>query len=149
MLAVTWPPSALAGGIAVTDAYARATIAGVKTGAVYLRITNSGDPDRLRAASTDVAARAELHRHTEENGVMFMAEVKCLVIPAGETVAFEPGSLHVMLFGVKAPLIEGSEIALTFRFEKAGEVTVQVPVRGIAAGSGKGSHGSHRGEICD
>ncbi len=133
----------------VTEAYARATIAAVKTGAVYMLITNSGGADRLRAAATPAAARAELHRHTEENGVMSMTAVKCLVIPAGETVAFEPGSLHVMLFGVTSPLLEGSEIALTLRFDEAGEVTVQVPVRGIAAGAGEGGRGSHRVEICD
>jgi hypothetical protein len=80
---------------------------------------------------------------------MSMAEVKCLWIPAGETVTFAPGLLHVMLFGVRSPLIEGNEIALKLVFDNAGEVNVKVPVRSIAAGSGAGNGHSHGLKICD
>jgi copper(I)-binding protein len=138
-----------AGGLAVSDAYARATIAAAKTGAIYLRIVNSGEADRLRAAATPAAERAELHLHKNENGVMSMAPVGCLGIPADGTVTFAPGSLHVMLFGLKSPLVEGSEIALTLTFDKAGEVNVKVPVRGIAAGAGAGGEHGHDLETCD
>ncbi len=133
----------------MSDAYARATIAAVKTGAVYLRITNAGEADKLRGATTAAADRAELHLHKTDNGVMSMVEVKCIGIPAGGTVTFAPGSLHVMLFGVRSPLIEGEAITLTLAFDKAGEVQVNVPVRGIAAGSGGNGDHAHGLEICD
>ena len=148
-LAVAPVPPAHARDIVVSDAYARATIAAVKNGAVYLRISNSGEADRLRSAATAAADRAEFHMHGNDNGIMSMKEVKCLAIPAGGTVTFAPGSLHVMLLGVKSPLVEGNEIDLTLTFDNAGEVKVNVPVRGIAAGSGAGGGHAHDLEICD
>lgn len=149
MTAIAAIGPARAGAIAVRDGYARATIALVKTGAVYLRIENSGAADRLRGAASPAAERAELHMHRNENGVMSMTQVKCIAIPAGGAVAFAPGSLHVMLFGLKAPLVEGAETSLTLVFDHAGEVNVRVPVRGVAAGSEGGGGHSHEPDICD
>jgi hypothetical protein len=47
-----------------------------------------------------------------------------------------------MLLDLKGPLEKGSTFALTLRFEKAGAVTVQVPVQAAGAmGAGHGEHG--------
>ncbi len=56
-----------------------------------------------------------------------------------------PGGLHVMLIDLTAPLQPGQTIPLTLRFEKAGEVTVQVAVRPAGA-SGHGQHGLGQGQ---
>jgi copper(I)-binding protein len=141
--------SAGGGDIAISDAFARATIPPVTTGAVYLRIDNSGDADKLRGVFTPAAERAQLHNHRMSDGVMSMAEVPCIGIPAGGTVRLAPGGLHVMLLGVKSPLTEGDEITLTLRFDAAGDVEVRVPVRGIAAGADQGGEPVHAPEICD
>lgn len=126
---------AKASGIKVENAYARASIGMVRTGAVYLTLKNEADePDRLRKVSTDVARRAEFHLHTMNEDVMTMDEVKCLTIPARAKITFAPGSLHVMLLDLLSPLKEGGEFALRLTFDHAGEIAVNVPVKTTVAG---------------
>ena len=50
-----------------------------------------------------------------------------------ETVALEPGGLHAMLMRLKEPMTEGDTFPLTLLFDDGGEVTVEVPILGIAA----------------
>ncbi len=45
----------------------------------------------------------------------------------------DPGGLHIMLTGLKAPLKEGQSIRLTLQFEKGGALEVDVPVGSVAA----------------
>lgn len=90
----------------------------------------SDEDDRLIAAKSDVAARVELHTHKETgDGVMKMIEVEeGFPIPAGETHMLMRGGDHVMFMGLKAPFEQDKTISVTLVFEKAGEVTVDVPV---------------------
>ena len=41
---------------------------------------------------------------------------------------------HVMLIGLKKPLKEGETIPLTLDFEKAGKVSITVPIRAMGTG---------------
>ena len=112
----------------INDAYARASAA---SGAVFLEIENHQTADdRLLTVGTDAAERAELHTHKESaDGVMQMMEVpEGVVVPGNGTHALARGGDHVMLLGLKAPLKTGDVITLTLTFEKAGAVTVEVPV---------------------
>lgn len=62
-------------------------------------------------------------------GAMTMQElVDGLQLTAGTTVKFEPGSYHVMLIDIAAPLVVGDKIDLTLEFAEAGafEITVEV-----------------------
>ncbi|MEN9416974.1 MAG: hypothetical protein RI988_594, partial [Pseudomonadota bacterium] len=68
-------------------------------------------------------------------------------VPPGKTVELKPGGLHVMLIGIQKPLKVGDSFPLTLRFEKAGEVQVEVPVQAMppaGAAAGGGHHGTHR-----
>lgn len=123
-------------GVSVHDAWARASTGAHKTGAAYLSIVNAGDaPDRLVAASTPAAERAELHAHLHEGGVMRMRRVDAVEVHPGEPTVLAPGGLHVMLLGLTRRLVEGDGFPLTLTFEKAGERTVEVAVRGAGAGA--------------
>lgn len=51
----------------------------------------------------------------------------------GESIALEPGGLHVMLMGLQSPLDEGGAFELMLTFSDGGEVTVPVTVLGITA----------------
>ncbi len=63
------------------------------------------------------------------SGTMTMQEVARVEVPAGETVAFEPGGYHVMLLDLAEPLVAGDTFEMELTFEKAGTVTVEVEVR--------------------
>lgn len=128
------------GSITVEDPYARATSSGATTGAVYMTLNNKTNAeDRLVAASSDVAAKVQIHEMSVVNGVMHMREVPGgLTVPADGSVTLKPGSYHVMLIGLKKPLMAGESIPLTLIFEKAGNISVTVPIQAMGAGQDKG-----------
>ena len=117
--------------ITVKDAYVRSSTPSSVTGAAFMALMNDGpEDDRLIAASSDVAGRVGLHTHIQDdNGVMRMTEIEGgIVIPAGGMHMLQRGGDHVMFMGLNAPLEQGSEIAVTLTFEKAGEIQVMIPV---------------------
>jgi copper(I)-binding protein len=99
-------------------------------GAVYLWITNNGGKaDSLLAVSSAMAAKAEIHSSTMTQGMMQMRPIAALDLPPGVTVKIEPGSLHIMLQGLKQPLVAGSFVPLALEFRDAGMLLVQVPIK--------------------
>jgi copper(I)-binding protein len=103
--------------------------------AVYLLIRNDGRvEDRLTGAASPVADRAEIHESKILNDMMVMEEQSGLDIPAGSSVELKPGGLHIMLLGLRRPLLEGEELELLLEFEKSGELAIAVPVRSNAGG---------------
>jgi periplasmic copper chaperone A len=116
-------------GIVISDAWAKPTLRGTRTGAVYLTLTNRGSAsDHLVAISTPVAERAELHEDVMTKGVMSMKPVADLALAPGANVAITPGHYHVMLIGVRAPLAAGQSFPLTLTFDRAGPVEASVTV---------------------
>lgn len=114
--------------LTIANAWARATPPGVRTAAAYLTIANDGAADRLLEAASPAARVLELHTHRSEGGLQRMVRLPDVALPAGGTVRFEPGGLHVMLIDIAAPLTPGMQIELTLRFENASPVTLSVPV---------------------
>lgn len=132
------------GKLMIADAYARASAGRAKAGAAYMTITNMGNDDRLVAARAEVSTRAELHGHImDANGVARMRRVDGIDLGHGATVELKPGGLHVMFMGLKEPLKQGTRFPLTLIFDQAGEQTVEVEVRGVAAGA-SGKQMQHR-----
>lgn len=128
--------SALAqsGPIEIPHAWARATAATAKTGAAYLTIANKGaSDDRLVAVAAPVAAKAELHVTSMDNGVMKMRPLDGVEVKAGGHAELKPGGMHIMLVGLTAPLKAGQKFPLTLTFEKAGKVEVMVTVEKAGA----------------
>ena len=117
------------GAITITHAYARATVPGQPAGGAFLTIANAGADDKLLSARSGAAKSAELHTMKMDGDVMRMREVESIDVPAGQTVELKPGNFHVMMMGLKAPLKAGDHFPLTLKFEKAGEVQVEVPVQ--------------------
>ncbi|MDA5558222.1 copper chaperone PCu(A)C [Shimia sp. MMG029] len=132
--------------IAVKDAYARVATKVSKSGASFMVIENTGDEDdRLVAVSSEVAKRTELHTHKEDaNGNMQMLHVKeGFAVPAGGKHMLARGGDHVMFMGLTQGLEHGDVVTLTLTFEKAGDITLDVPVdleRKPAHGDGHGAH---------
>jgi copper(I)-binding protein len=58
-----------------------------------------------------------------------MREVSVLHVDAGQTVRFEPNGMHLMLMGLKQPLVEGKTFEIEFLFEVAGPRKAVVAVR--------------------
>jgi copper(I)-binding protein len=117
-----------------SPAWARATPPGISVAAVYVDVTNAGhSADTLLSASSPVAARVELHRSTVDNGMSRMRPVDAIGLPAGAVMKIEPGGLHLMLTGLKQPLVAGAPVPLTLQFRQAGAIDLQVAVIPLTA----------------
>lgn len=118
------------GDLTIRDASARATVPSQPAGGGYLTIQNGGGgADRLVGAASEVAREVQLHSMQMDGDVMRMRQVDGIDVPAGQTVALKPGGLHLMFMGLKSPLVAGTRIPLTLRFEKAGEVQLEMQVQ--------------------
>ena len=127
------------GNIEVRHPWTRATPPGAEVAAGYLEIRNTGkEPDRVIGASTPAAERVELHMTASEKGVMKMREVTSVEAPARKRQVLRPGGTHLMIVGLKKPFVKGQRIPLTLRFERAGDVHVELEVQ--VGGSKKPHH---------
>ena len=130
-----------AGEVRIDHPWTRAATAnGNGAGCMTLRNTGA-QAARLHSAASPIARVVELHTHVREREVMRMRPVTDIPVPPGGTVELRPGGLHVMLIGLNAPLRQGGSVPLTLRFERAGEVRVELTVE--AAGA-RGAMPGHR-----
>jgi copper(I)-binding protein len=129
--------AALAWGadITATKAWSRATAPTAPTGAVFVTLANAGvAEDRLVKAVCAVADTVELHTHTrDEQGVMRMRPVEAIVVPAGGSAELKPGADHIMLIGLKRPLVAGETLDLMLTFATAGDLPVKATVAELGA----------------
>ena len=135
------------GDLLIDHPWARASIGQAPNGAAYMTITTEGaEADRLLAAESTVAKRVELHSHTMADGVMKMRPVEAIEVAPGEPTLLQPGGLHVMLMGLKAPLKMGESFPMTLVFERAGRVEVEIKIeeatKTTAPSSQEHDHGS-------
>ncbi|MCF6233327.1 MAG: copper chaperone PCu(A)C [Rhodobacteraceae bacterium] len=117
--------------IMVHDPYVRSSTAKSTSGAAFMVLKNTGTvDDRLIGARASIAKKVELHTHMENSdGVMHMMEIEGgIPIAAGDQHMMVRGGDHVMFMGLSEALIQGDVISLTLTFEKAGDVSVEVPV---------------------
>lgn len=133
-----------AGALVIEGPWSRATPAGAKVAAGYLRVRNTGtEPDRLVGASLPLAGRTEVHEMATVDGTMRMRPVEGLSIPPGGSVELKPGGLHLMFMDLSAGLKEGDDVRGTLVFERAGTVTVTFAVGGMGAGGPGGHRAGH------
>lgn len=130
--------------LTVEAPWARASAGSAANSAAYMTIVNKTNQlDRLLSASANVSEKVELHTHINEGGVMQMRQIQAIEVNPGEPAVLQPGGLHVMLIGLKAPLKAGDNFPLTLTFEKAGKIEVNVTVRAPGAAAMPRGHAKH------
>jgi copper(I)-binding protein len=98
--------------------------------AVYFDIANSSDREvMVRAVNVQGAGMAMLHTTATWNLQTDMQEVVQQPVPAGETVSFEPGGLHVMASGLADTATPGSTAEVTLTFVGGDKVSFPAEVR--------------------
>jgi copper(I)-binding protein len=129
------PPSELvlaeAAGPTAIDAWARASAGAATNGAAYVTLVGGAQPDQLVSVSTPIASMSEVHETIDDNDVMKMRPVPAIPISAGQTVTLAPGAYHIMLMGLKQPLVAGQSFPLTLTFARAAPITLDVQVRAM------------------
>jgi len=129
------------GDLTISGLWSRATPPKAPSAGGYLSIANSGkEADRLIAASSPIAGKAELHEMSMNKGVMSMRPVEGgLTIPAGGKVDLTPDGLHIMFTELKHGLKAGDKVPVTLTFEKAGKTEVVLTVLPIGSKGPKGA----------
>ena len=127
--------------VEIEEAWMRAMPPGQPTAAAYLTLYNPGDaPAILVAASSPLAARVEVHRSSQIDGMWRMRRLDKLEIPPGSRVTMGPGDVHLMLFEVSRSLREGESLPVTLQFDDGESASVEAEVRQLDAG---GAHHHH------
>ena len=123
----------------VSDAWARETVGGQTSTAAYLTVNNQGTADdRLLSIAASDPAKATIHATESSGGISRMRELSTgVVVPAGSRIELKPGGTHVMIMGLGEPLRRGETLKLRLRFEKSGEIPIDVRV---APASGPEGH---------
>ncbi|WP_018078601.1 copper chaperone PCu(A)C [Thiobacillus denitrificans] len=96
----------------IENAWVRPTVPGQKVAGAFMDISAERDLELVTVA-TPVAAAVELHFMRMDGERMEMRELESIRLPAGKTVRLEPGGLHAMLIGLKAPLGGGDSVPMT------------------------------------
>lgn len=114
--------------ISVTKAYVLPPFPGRDVAAGFFTLQNTGGADRLISATSPDSSSVEIHNHIDDNGVMRMRRIDGVTIETDGVVRFEPGSYHLMLFGVDFK--DGqSNIDVALTYEKSGVVNLTLPIR--------------------
>jgi copper(I)-binding protein len=133
------------GSLEIRDAWVRESIGAAKTAAGYLELHNHGqEVVTVTGISSKSADRTQLHTTVRDGDVMRMRQFESIPIPPGETVALQPGGMHIMFMGVDEPLRPGMQVDLTLSLSNGKAGHFKVPVRALNANAGQGSP-QHRG----
>ncbi|TVP76160.1 copper chaperone PCu(A)C [Thioalkalivibrio sp.] len=113
--------------------------------AAYMTLGNRGDDDlTVVAAESPIAGTVELHEHLQDAaGVMRMRQVASLALPAGGSLAMEPGGFHLMLIGLHQPLAEGETVPVILHLADGRTLEVAAEVRRAAPGRDHDAHHHH------
>ncbi len=120
----------LSKGILVSDAWVQAMPPSQTTTAAYMTITNNSTREAvLVSASSDIAGAVEIHQMGEMNGMMDMAMVSNIHIPAWAKVTLQPGGFHIMLINLKKSVNKGDIIPITLHFQDGSAVIVSAQAK--------------------
>ena len=133
-------PARAASPVAVTNAWARATVPGQMASGAFMTLT-SPTPAKLVGVATPIAGVAQVHEMTMQGTTMTMLASGALDLPAGRPVELKSGGYHLMLMDLKQPLKAGERIPITLRIEgadrKVSEQTISVEVMNAAPNAKK------------
>jgi copper(I)-binding protein len=100
------------------------------TGAAFFTLANQGgEADRLMAAATGAAETVEIHAiKVVGPDIKMMPLENGLSFPANTTITLKPRGYHLLMKGLKDPLVVGAKVPVLLTFEKAGARTVEMTV---------------------
>jgi copper(I)-binding protein len=124
------------------DARLRGLPPGQTATAGYALVSNGGDSDIvIVAAHTAVADRVEMHAHRHAaDGMMGMVRVEQVRVPAQGRFRFEPGGHHLMVIGLKRPLLDGENVPVTLVSDTGLEYEASFQVISVLRESTEHSH---------
>jgi len=123
-------------GISVTNARLVLPPVAGNPGAVYFDIANgSAQPMAIAGAAVTGAGTAMLHTTRTEGRTAAMEHVEEAPVPAGETVSFAPGGMHVMVHDLGPDVAAGGTAEVTLTFADGDKVSFPAQVQNVGGSS--------------
>jgi copper(I)-binding protein len=120
--------------LVVAGAWIRQPPPGTDVAAVYLSLQNVGTKTaRLTGVECPIAGMAMLHESRESGGQSQMRELSSVSLAPGASMAFTPGSKHIMLHGLTHPLQVGERVPIVLVFAGGTRLHVTALVRPLGA----------------
>lgn len=126
------------GELALANATLRLNPNATAPSAAYFVLTGGASDDTLVSASSPDAGRVEMHESKMEGGMMTMAPIASIPVPANGTVEFRQGGKHLMLFDVTAAARGAGKVKLVLTF--ASGATLETDAVAAPAGEESVSH---------
>ncbi|WP_334148661.1 copper chaperone PCu(A)C [Microbacterium sp.] len=116
--------------VTIEDGWVKSADEGMS--AAFGTLVNDSDQEvTVVSAESSAATMLELHETVEnEAGEMVMREIEGgFVIPAGGSIALEPGADHLMFMDLTAPLKAGDTVSVTLTFSDDSTYEFEAPVK--------------------
>ncbi len=112
----------------VVDAWVAETPPGTNVTAGYMTLVSSAELSDALIQVEAKGARTRVHATRDQDGVTAMESLDRVEFDDGGRVELTPGGLHLMLNGLRAPLVAGDVVEMTLYFESRTARRVSVPV---------------------
>ena len=120
--------------LVVAGAWIRQPPPGTDVAAVYLSLQNVGTKSvKLTGVECPIAGMAMLHESREAGGESQMRALASVSLAPGASMAFTPGSKHIMLHGLTHPLQVGERVPIVLVFAGGTRLHVTALVRPLGA----------------
>lgn len=118
-----------AADLSFSDARARAVPPTADISAAFMTVTNNADSDvAMVSAESTIAETVELHTNSMVDGKMKMRRVNQIELAANSEVQLKPGGLHLMLIGLKKPLVVGETVDLKINLSDGTSEQLELPI---------------------
>ncbi|GAB2929596.1 copper chaperone PCu(A)C [Streptomyces sundarbansensis] len=110
--------------LTVVDAFMPQPVSDMAAG--FLVVQNSGGTaDRLTSVTSPLSDDVTIHETKNQK----MREVSSFEVPANGELDLERGGSHIMFMKLKQKPEQGEKVSVELHFEKAGPITVDLPVK--------------------
>lgn len=121
------------GTLAVSAATLRLNPNAAAPSAAYFTLTGGAADATLVSASSPDVGRIELHESKMEGGMMTMAPLTDVPVPAGSTVEFRQGGKHLMLFDISAAGRAAGKVKLVLAFADGTTLEIEAAAAPVGA----------------
>lgn len=113
--------------LTVTNVQIPPLVPGRQMGAAYLQFTNNSSEDiRITRVDSPQLESVEMHESLLDNDIARMVQLPEVVIPAGQSLLFEPGGKHLML---RYPETLPTHVTLRFFADSTPLLSVSISLR--------------------
>lgn len=116
--------------LTVSDAWIRALPGGLPAGGYFTLHNGTTKALTLDGAASPACKSLMLHKSDTMSGMASMSDVATIDVPAGGTLRFSPGGLHLMCMEPSPQLRRGTGVTVTLHFKSGVSLPVRFQVRG-------------------